>query len=255
MERYFNLSLEFDKNRVDEIIEYHIKNEIPGYVCSLDGNNFAVAYTNPSHHDILEGAIVNNVDSSWVPVMINLIYKTNYRNYIGTDLFIEYVRKCRYKQFFLGSNRKVLDGLKKELSKIDPRINGMRFEELPFRKVEEFDYAGIAEMINQDSPDIIWVSLGCPKQEQFMSRLKPYLKRGVMFGFGAIFNFYAGEASEERNAPKWMSNNKIEWVYRYILNPKKQGKRLSLILRVFPKAFHEERKRARKHSWRQPNHQ
>ena len=245
MERYFNLSLEFDKSKVDAIIEDHIKKGIPGYVCSLDGNNFSVGYTDPSHHDILEGAIVNNIDSSWVPVMINSIYKTNYRNYIGTNLFIEYVRKCRYRQFFIGANRKILDGLKSELSKIDPKINDMRFEELPFRKVEDFDYAGIAEMINQDSPDIIWVSLGCPKQEQFMSRLKPFLKRGVMFGFGAIFNFYAGDASEEKNAPKWMSNTKIEWIFRFFQNPKKQGKRISLALKVFTRAYIDERNRAK----------
>lgn len=245
MERYFNLSLEFDKSKVDSIIEDHINNGIPGYVCSLDGNNFAVAYTNPSHHDILEGAIVNNVDSSWVPVMINNIYKTNYRNYIGTNLFIEYVRKCRYRQFFLGSNRNILNGLKSELSKIDPKIEDMRFEELPFRKVEEFDYAGIAEMINQEAPDIIWVSLGCPKQEQFMSKLKPYLKQGVMFGFGAIFNFYAGEASEEKNAPKWVSNHKMEWIYRFFKNPKKQSKRIAHFLKIFPKAYLEETKRAK----------
>lgn len=242
MERYFNLSLEFDKVKIDNIIEDHIKSGTPGYVCSLDGNNFAVGYLNPSHHDILEGAIVNNVDSSWIPVMINHIYKTSYRNYIGTDLFIEYVRKCKYRQFFLGSNRKILDGLRTELSKIDPEIQNMQFEELPFKKVEEFDYADIAKMINKDAPDIIWVSLGCPKQEQFMSRLKPYLQRGVMFGFGAIFNFYAGEASEEKNAPKWMSNLKIEWLYRFLLNPKKQSKRIHQFLKVLPKAYIEEKK-------------
>lgn len=245
MERYFNLSWEFDKSKVDAVIEDHIKNDVPGYVCSIDGNNFSNAYLNPAHHAILEGAIVNNVDSSWIPVMINSIYNTSYKNYIGTNLFIEYVGKCRYRQFFLGSSRKILDGLKSELSKIDPMIESMRFEELPFRKVEEFDYEGIANMINQDAPDIIWVSLGCPKQEQFMSRLKPYLKRGVMFGFGAIFNFYAGEVSEEKNAPKWMSDHKIEWVYRFFKSPKKQMHRIKIACKVFPKAYLEEKRRAR----------
>lgn len=245
MEKYFNLSLELDKSKVDAIIEEHIRNRIPGYVCSLDGTNFSYAYLYPEHHNVLEGAIVNNVDSSWVPVMINHIYRTNYKNYIGTNLFIEYVRKCTYKQFFLGANRKILDGLKSELAKIDPNIKSMHFEELPFKKVEDFDYPAIAEMINREAPDIIWVSLGCPKQEQFMHKLLPYLQRGVMFGFGAIFNFYAGEASEEKNAPKWMSDHKIEWVYRFFKNPKKQSKRIFQILKVLPKAYLEEKKRAK----------
>lgn len=41
----------------------------------------------------------------------------------------------------------------------------MTFLELPFRKVEEFDYEGIAKTIEADGADIIWVALGAPKQE------------------------------------------------------------------------------------------
>lgn len=94
---------------------------------------------------------------------------------------------CRHGQIIF-----VLAGLRKNLSKIGPRIADMRFETLPFKKVDEFDYEGIAQMINEDNPDIIWGALGAPKQEMFMALLKPYLKRGIMFGYGAIFNFNAG---------------------------------------------------------------
>lgn len=66
-----------------------------------------------------------------------------------------------------------------------------------------------------------------------------------MFGFGAIFNFYAGEVSEEKNAPKWMSNIKIEWLYRFFKNPQKQSKRISLFLKILPKAYKEETRRAK----------
>ena len=186
---YFNIGFVFDHTEVDNIIEEHIYNDKSGYVCSLDGNNFTVAMNNPDHLKVLNAAIVNNCDSTWIPTMVNRIYGTNYSNYCGADLFLDYIGRKKYKQFFLGSSRKVLDGLKKEMSKIDPSIANMRFVELPFRKVEEFDYQGIANMINEEAPDIIWVSLGAPKQEQFMYRLQPFLKRGVMFGFGAIFNF------------------------------------------------------------------
>ena len=93
----------------------------------------------------------------------------------------------------------------------------MRFETLPFRKVDEFDYQGIAQMINEDGPDIIWVSLGAPKQEMFMNRLQPYLHRGVMFGFGAIFNFNAGVGNVKR-APDWMLKLKLEWFAEHARN-------------------------------------
>lgn len=241
---YFGIRFEFDHAEVDRVIEENIKNDIPGYVCSLDGNNFAIAMNNPAHLDILNGAIVNNCDSTWVPTMVNRIYGTHYRNYCGADLFIDYIKAGKFRQFFLGSNRQVLDGLRKEMSKHDPKVADMRFEELPFRKVEEFDYQGIADMINEDAPDIIWVSLGAPKQENFMNRLQPYLKRGVMFGFGAIFNFYSGLDNAPSRAPRWMIKLHLEWLDRIFKEPKKQIKRCTMIAKTLPKAYREEKKRA-----------
>ena len=150
MKEYFGIRFEFDQNEVDRIIEEHIQQKKPGYVVSLDGNNLTNAYHNPAHKVILNRSIVNNVDSKWIPRIINSIYHTHYDNYCGTDLFIDYVKKAKYRQFFLGSNGVVLNGLKNNLSQYDPAIKTMRFEELPFRKVEEFDYKEIAAMINDD---------------------------------------------------------------------------------------------------------
>ena len=97
----------------------------------------------------------------------------------------------------------------------------MQFVTLPFKKVQDFDYQEIANNINENNPDIIWVSLGAPKQEEFMSKLLPYINRGVMFGFGAIFNFYSMNTTEKR-APKIFLKLHIEWIYRIFNNPKKQ---------------------------------
>ena len=239
---YFGIRFEFDHAEVDRIIEEHIEQKKPGYVVSLDGNNLTLTYKNPSHRDILNQSIVNNVDSRWIPRYVNSIYHTHYENYCGTDLFIDYVKKAKYKQFFLGSNRRILDGLRNNLSQYDPQIAQMRFEELPFRKVEEFDYLGIAAMINEDKPDIIWVSLGCPKQEQFMNRLLPYLEQGVMFGFGAIFNFYSGLSDAPKRAPKWVNKLGFEWLYRIMAEPQKQGKRFREGIMDCARLYFDERK-------------
>lgn len=47
----------------------------------------------------------------------------------------------------------------------------MTFYELPFCDVEDFDYQNIAQMIEKDKAEIIWIALGAPKQEIFMNRL------------------------------------------------------------------------------------
>ena len=129
--------------------------------------------------------------------------------------------------FFMGTSQGTLQGLSYHLSQIDERINGMTFYELPFCNVEDFDYPGIARMIDEDGADIIWVALGAPKQEIFMSRLKPYLKRGVMIAVGAAFKFYSG--TDVKRAPHWMVKMHLEFAYRIFSEPKKQLKRCGWI--------------------------
>lgn len=237
--RYFNTKIEFDANKVDSIIQSTIANKGKGYVCSVESNNLTVANRNPEFLKVVNGALVNVCDGSVLAKILGTIHHKPFSSYVGADLFIKYVKMCRYKQFFLGNTRLVLDGLKENLSKIDQAILTMPFEELPFRKVEDFDYKGISEMINKEKPDIIWVSLGAPKQEFFMSRLLPYLDQGVMFGFGAIFNFNAGAGNVKR-APQWMLNLKMEWLYRAIEEPKKNIPRYWSFVKILPKLIKQE---------------
>ena len=73
----------------------------------------------------------------------------------------------------------------------------------PFLNVEDFDYLKISKLINQNKPDIIWIGLGAPKQEIFMSKLLPHIDSGLMIGVGAAFNFYSG-LDEYKRAPYLM---------------------------------------------------
>lgn len=242
--KYFNVRIEFDRDALDRKIFKAIETGEPGYSCSVEANNLTVANRNPEFLEVLNGALVNNCDGSVLAKILAWIHKEPIDSYIGADIFIKYIKMKRFRQFFLGNTREVLDGLRKNLSEIDPAIAGMRFETLPFRSVDDFDYEGIAAMINADNPDIIWVSLGAPKQEMFMARLKPYLKRGVMFGYGAIFNFNAG-VGEVRRAPKLMLRMRLEWLYRAFEQPKKNIPRYWGFIRILPRLIREERRKVR----------
>lgn len=111
----------------------------------------------------------------------------------------------------------------------------MPFEELPFCAADEFDYGAIAARINEYLPDIIWISLGAPKQEVFMNRLCPHLQRGIMVAVGAVFHFAAG--GRIRRAPDWMVACKLEFLYRIFNEPRKQMKRCWKIISVLPWIF------------------
>lgn len=231
---YFNVRLEFDKERFDSIIEDAIRNKKVGYVCSVESNNLTIANNNSEFMNVLNSALINNCDGSVLAKILGYIYHKPLESYIGADIFIKYIQKRKYRHFFLGNTQEVLDGLRNNLSKIDPGIRNMRFETLPFKNVDDFDYPAIAKMINDDDADIIWVSLGAPKQEVFMNHLQPYLDCGVMFGFGAIFNFYAGVGKMKR-APEWMLNLRLEWLYRLWKEPRKILPRIMRFVRILPR--------------------
>jgi len=241
MEKYFNIRYEFDKAVVQERIAQKTTEQGAGYICVADANILQQVHNNIDYRKVVDGSMFSICDSSWVPIFVNRIYGIKHEHYCGSMIFKDIIEMKRYRQFFMGTSTKTLAALKENLTAMDPAIKDMTFYELPFCNVEDFDYPAIAEMVNRDNPDIIWVALGAPKQEIFMSKLNPYLKRGVQIAVGAAFKFYSG--LEEKRAPEWMRRMHLEFVYRIFAEPKKQWARCKQIICTLPRIFREEKKR------------
>ena len=243
MEKYFNIRYEFDKAVVHERIAQKVTEQGAGYICVADANILQQVHNDLDYRKVVDGSMFSICDSSWVPVFVNRIYGVKHEHYCGSMIFKDIIEQKRYRQFFMGTSTEVLTALKANLTVMDPAIKDMTFYELPFCNVEDFDYPAIAEMVNRDNPDIIWVALGAPKQEIFMSKLNPYLKRGVQIAVGAAFKFYSG--LEEKRAPEWMRRMHLEFVYRVYAEPKKQWARCKQIICTLPQIFREEKNRKR----------
>lgn len=239
MEKYFNVFLEFDKERVHETIQNAILYNRKGYVCAIESNNLAVANRNDDFNKVVNNSLVNVCDGSNIAWLLGLIHKKDFYSYIGNDLFHYFIGLKKYKQYFIGNTEDVLKRLKIEVSALDPRIKDMSFDSLPFCAVNDFDYEEIADKINAQNPDIIWVSLGAPKQEIFMAKLLPYLNRGVLFGVGAAFNFSAKSGPVKR-APKWMLRLRLEWLYRAFEEPRKNIPRYWNFIKILPSLIYKE---------------
>lgn len=239
MNTYFNINYEFDRLEVHRSIEAAQK----GYICVADGVVMNTANRNPEYLKVVNGSMFSICDSIWVPVYLRCIYGLKYKQYCGAEIFKDIVSSRKYKMIFMGTNKEILDGMKRELLKMNPDVGEMQFVELPFREVEEFDYQEIANMVNEDGAKVIWVALGAPKQERFMNMLLPYLTLGVMIGVGAVFKFYSGTA--ESRCPSWMHKAHMEFVYRIFQDPKKQLNRCFWIVRTLPGLYLDELKRAK----------
>ena len=209
------------------------------YVCVADGNVLVQVHRDPVYRTVVQGALFSICDSSWVPLYLKRLYGFRPAQYSGSDIFRDITGARKYRMAFLGASQEVLDALRECLAKIDPSINGMLFQELPFADVDGFDYEAIADEVNAAGPDIVWVALGAPKQEFFAARLTPLLHRGVVIPVGAVFNFRAGLGI--KRAPDWMVKMHLEFLYRLFSEPRKQLRRVGQILRYTPAIFREER--------------
>ena len=245
MERYFNIRYEFDIPTIHESIARQVELGEPGYICVADGNVLNMVNRKNFYKEVIDGSIFSICDSSWVPIFIRWIYGYERQYYCGNDIFTEIVNSRKYKMAFLGTKQRILDGLKANLVEIDPKIADMLFYELPFCNVDDFDYAGIADMINKNDADIIWIALGAPKQEIFMSKLKPHLKRGVIISVGAVFKFNCGLPDIPKRSPEWLRKHHLEFLHRIFKEPKKQIKRCWGIVVTLPRILN--------HEWRLTN--
>lgn len=244
MEQYFNIRYEFDVQQVHEAIAKQVASGSTSYICVADGVILNTANREPEYKAVVNGGMFSICDSSFVPLYIRLIYGRKYPHYYGSQIFSDIITSRKYRMAFLGGNQNILNNLRTNLQPLNPDVAHMLFYELPFCEIEDFDYPAIAEIVNNDGSEIVWVSLGAPRQEQFMSRLRPHLKRGVMIAVGAAFKFYSGV--EEHRAPKWMVRNHLEFVYRLFISPSKQAKRCYWIVRTLPGLLFGEWQRKRK---------
>ena len=79
----------------------------------------------------------------------------------------------------------------------------------------------LVDQINASEAGVVWVSLGCPKQELWMAAQRGSVQ-AVMVGVGAAFDFHAGTV---RRAPPWMREHGLEWLHRLVSEPRRLWRR------------------------------
>ena len=91
----------------------------------------------------------------------------------------------------------------------------------PFRPLTPEEDEAVVQDIVSSGARILFVGIGCPKQENWMAAHKGRIP-AVMLGVGAAFDFHTGRI---RQAPRWMQAAGLEWVFRLIMDPRRLWKR------------------------------
>lgn len=150
------------------------------------------------------------------------------RRVAGTDLmraFFAVSQEQGLKHFFFGDTDETLACLREKLATAYPGMVIADCYSPPFRSVTPDEDADMIRRINEARPDVLWVGLGLPKQEQWIYEHRSRLNVPVVLGVGAAFKFLAGTV---RRAPGWLGDLGLEWLWRLAHEPRRLWRRVMI---------------------------
>ena len=193
-------------------------------VCVCDVHSIVQAFGDSAHADAIRSADMVTPDGAPVAWVLRRKGYDEQQRVSGPDLMWKCCSRAAETgtpMFLYGSTPTTLLCLEQKLHLKFPGINIVGAISPPFRKLSAEEDTAIVEQINASGARIVWVGLGCPKQEGWM-RSHQNRVRAVMIGVGAALDFHAGVV---KRAPMWMQRSGLEWVHRIAQDPRRLAKR------------------------------
>jgi exopolysaccharide biosynthesis WecB/TagA/CpsF family protein len=135
--------------------------------------------------------------------------------------------------YLYGGSPSVVEALQLRLPERFPELKIAGAESPPFRTLTAAEDAAVVRRINDSGAGIVFIGLGCPKQDHFAADHRDVI-RGVQVCVGAAFDFHAGH---KKIAPRWMQQRGLEWLFRLCQEPRRLWKRYLVTNTVFVAKF------------------
>ncbi len=194
------------------------------YVAICNAHVIVTSMTDKAYLEVIKKADMATPDGAPVAWILRRLGFSHQPRISGPDLMIRLLWECANKGipiYFYGSSEGTLMKLRKNMLLRFPDLKIAGMLSPPFRALNEKEDKEIVSQINSCGTSIVFVGLGCPKQELWMSEHRGRV-RSVMIGVGAAFDFHAGTI---KRAPGWMRDNGLEWLHRLMKEPGRLWKR------------------------------
>jgi N-acetylglucosaminyldiphosphoundecaprenol N-acetyl-beta-D-mannosaminyltransferase len=209
-------------------IEGWIEHDTPSYVCICTVHTVMECQRDPALRDAVNAAGLRTPDG--MP-LVWLSHRAGHRNVsrvYGPDLMLELARRSSetgHRHFFYGGAPGVADALARRLEDRFPGLNVAGTDCPPMLSVGALESEETIRKINDSGADIVWVGLGTPKQDWWVANHRPLLTAPVLIAVGAAFDFHTGRV---RQAPAWMQDRGLEWLFRLGQDPKRLWRRYTV---------------------------
>jgi len=210
-----------DPGRAGDAIEGWIARGERGYVCLSNVHSVMEARRDEGLRGTLNAAALTVPDGVPLVWVGRLKGHRGVRRVYGPDLTLllcERAARRGHRCFFYGGAPGVAEQLGQALALRFPGLKVVGAEAPPFRPLTAEEDAEAVGRINAAGPDLVFVGLGCPKQERWMAAHRDRLQAAALLGVGAAFDFHTGRVPQ---APRWMMRSGLEWLFRLAQEPRR----------------------------------
>ncbi len=199
------------------------------YCCVPDASQCVLCHDDPSHMAIVNGADLVLTDSMILQRTMAFFHRSKAPLTIkGADLMAKLCEVAAERDMPValigGRDDKTLEDLKRALKQRLPRLQIVYAFSPPFRQLSAMEDAEVVSALTHSGARLVFVGLGCPKQERWMAQHKGAIN-AMMVGVGAAFDFISGAV---KPSPAWVHKNGLEWLYRLTREPKRLWRRYLL---------------------------
>lgn len=203
------------RDAIDKIIAFGKSNE-PGYVCFANVHMTIEAYKDKKFADQVNRATLVLADGMPIVKSLKFFHNLHQERIAGMDILPDLIKAAEIHQlkiFFFGTTPELLGRIKIKTEIAFPNVMIAGLFSPPFNK--SIDDKLYVDIIKKSGANLVFVALGCPKQEKWMAE-QSHKINALLLGVGGAFPIYAGIASR---APLLMRNSGLEWVYRLMQEP------------------------------------
>ena len=209
-----------DSGSITESVAELVTAKDGGYICFSTVHMVMESYDDPTYAEKVNSANMIIPDGMPLVWMQKLQGRKDASRIRANDMMIDLCSVAESRGWsvgFYGASHKVIDQIKERAAKDFPQLRVEYTFSPPFRALTAEEESEIRTDLLLASPDLLFVGLGCPKQENWMSKNSPDLKC-IMFGVGASFDFFAGNVKE---SPPWIGKLGLEWLFRLRQEPRR----------------------------------
>jgi exopolysaccharide biosynthesis WecB/TagA/CpsF family protein len=201
------------------------RNRQPFAVSALAVHGVMTGALDPVHRHRLNRIDLLVPDGQPVRWALNWLYGVGLSDRVyGPNLMLELCRRAEGEGlpvYFFGSDGAMLRNLTERVRTRFPEIRIVGAQPSKFRSLSWQEQQSLVEDIRASGAQLVFVGIGCPRQEVFVYELRDPI--GVpMIAVGAAFPFHAGQLPQ---APGWMQRRGLEWLFRLLSEPRRLWRR------------------------------